>query len=78
MKKIKVRINQFEEVGRFVNIIDRMIGDVDLKCGCYIVDARSVVGVATLAGGRVLELCIHQQQDLVIEQQLLPFTCNAE
>lgn len=77
MKKVTVVIKKFEEVGHFVNIIDRMNGDVDLRCGRYIVDARSVVGVATLAGGRTLELCMHQPQERRIEEQLMPFLCVA-
>ena len=77
MSKVTVTIRKFEEVGRFVNIIDRMEGHVDLKYGRYVVDARSVVGVATLAGGRILELCMHLPQEEKIVEQLRPFMCSA-
>lgn len=77
MKRITVSIRKFEEVGRFVNIVDRMTGDVDLKYGRYIVDARSVVGVATLVGVKALELCMHEAQDSRIEEQLQHFVCCA-
>ena len=77
MKKMYVSISNFEDVGRFVNIVDRMKGNVDLVCGRYIIDARSVVGVATLVGGRVLELCMHERQEKEIERQLEQFMCCA-
>lgn len=77
MKKITVAIKKFEEVGRFVNIVDRMTGDVDLKYGHYIVDARSVVGVATLVGVKALELCMHLPQEQEVMEQLRYFAAVA-
>lgn len=77
MTKLTVAIKKFEEVGRFVNIVDRMVGDVDLKYGRYIVDARSVVGVATLVGVKALELQIHHPQSSEVEDQMRYFLCDA-
>lgn len=73
MQKITVTIKRFEDVGRFVNIVDRMVGAVDLKYGSYVVDARSVVGVATLVGSKALELCMYQKQNVNVLNQLQHF-----
>lgn len=70
MKTLDIVIEKFEEIGRFVNIMDRMNGRVSLKHGQYTVNARSVVGVASMFGMDSLELCMYEQQSAEVERQL--------
>ncbi|WP_242875619.1 HPr family phosphocarrier protein [Anaerobium acetethylicum] len=48
-----------KEVIRFVDKINTFEYNCDLCCGSYVVDAKSLLGVATLKGSSNVELIIH-------------------
>ena len=49
MKRVMVKFDQAEQIINFVRIICRYDYDADVRCGSRIVDAKSVVGVLSLA-----------------------------
>lgn len=44
----KILLNNIESVNRFVNKMTEKDFDVDLKCGKYLVNAKSIMGVLSL------------------------------
>ncbi len=46
--KIEVKLNNVEEVNKFVRIVSQFDGDFDLYCGSYCVDAKSILGILTM------------------------------
>lgn len=63
MQIIPVEFGGVDDIVDFVNIVSRFDCDVDLKCGSYIVDAKSIMGVFTLKSGRNLEMMIHEDNN---------------
>lgn len=55
----KIWFENMEDINRFLNETEKCPYDIDLRCGSKVVDAKSVIGVATLGIKRELELCAH-------------------
>ena len=49
MQKIELKFDQPEEIIDFVRIMNRYECDADVKYGSMVVDAKSIVGVLSLA-----------------------------
>ena len=49
MKRILVKFDQADQIINFVRIMNRFECDADVKCGSRMVDAKSIVGVLSLA-----------------------------
>ncbi|MCI9291548.1 MAG: HPr family phosphocarrier protein [Clostridia bacterium] len=48
MKSISLLLNTTESVKSFVNVISQYDFDMDLRCGRYVVDAKSILGIFSL------------------------------
>ena len=73
MMTYKIKISNIDEARQLVKITEKMNGDVDLSYGSYIVDAKSIIGVISLAGGHELQLCIHGRLTPEVEMKLNKF-----
>ena len=62
MKHILVKFDQADQIINFVRIINRYSYDADVKCGSRVVDAKSVVGVLSLAKSKTVELILHTDE----------------
>ena len=59
---------KFDEADQIVDFV-RIITDADVKCGSKIVDAKSIVGVLSLARSKALELIVHSDDcDALLEE----------
>lgn len=58
----KIRFDSMEDIGHFINEVERWPFDMDVRCGNQIVDARSFMGVAAMGIHRELDLCAHVQE----------------
>ncbi len=47
-ERIPVNFRNVEDVSRFVNILSKYDADIDLYCGNYCVDAKSLLGILTM------------------------------
>ena len=57
MKKVcQIKLNTINEVKEFVNIVLQCPYDVDLVCGRYIIDAKSLMGIFSLDLTRPIDL----------------------
>ncbi|MCI8379085.1 MAG: HPr family phosphocarrier protein [Lachnospiraceae bacterium] len=48
MEKIQIKFNDVTDVNKFVRLVSRYNSDVDLYCGSYCVDAKSILGIMTI------------------------------
>lgn len=63
MKRIFVKFDQVEQIFDFVRIMSRCAFDADVKLGSRVVDAKSIVGVLSLAKSRTVEVILHTEED---------------
>ncbi len=63
MKSISLLLNTTESVKSFVNVISQYDFDMDLRCGRYVVDAKSILGIFSLDLNRPVALEIHSDSD---------------
>lgn len=73
MKHMMVKFDQADQIINFVRIINRYTYDADVKCGSRVVDAKSVVGVLSLAKSRTVEVIIHTDECQGLLEELAPF-----
>lgn len=73
MKHIMVKFDQADQIINFVRIVNRYTFDTDVKCGSRVVDAKSVVGVLSLAKSRTVEVIIHTDECQELLEELAPF-----
>lgn len=59
MKKFKIRLKSIDDVKAFVHTVNLFPYDVDLICGRYIVDAKSIMGIFSLDLTQDLTVGIH-------------------
>lgn len=59
MIKVPIEFHSPEDVLQFVNIVSKYSCDIDLKCGRYIVDAKSVVSAFALSSSKNVEMVVH-------------------
>jgi len=70
MKVVNIRLSAIEEVRNFVNIVSRFDGEVDLKSGRYVVDAKSIMGIFSLDLLNPIEMTIHSDNCEELLEQL--------
>lgn len=63
MKSISLLLNTTDSVKSFVNIMSQYDFDMDLRCGRYVVDAKSILGIFSLDLNRPVVLEIHSDDD---------------
>ena len=73
MKHILVKFDQADQIINFVRIIDRYSYDADVKCGSRVVDAKSVVGVLSLAKSKTVELILHTDECDALLEEIAPY-----
>lgn len=73
MKK-NINLTTVEEANRFVYVANRFAGDIDIKIGRYTLDAKSLMGVLSMAVGKIGELhIIGGEEDQSTLNELLSF-----
>ena len=73
MKHILVKFDQADQIINFVRIINRYSYDADVKCGSRVVDAKSVVGVLSLAKSKTVELILHTDECDALPEEIAPY-----
>lgn len=73
MKHILVKFDQADQIINFVRIINRYSYDADVKCGSRVVDAKSVVGVLSLAKSKTVELILHTDECDALLEETAPY-----
>ena len=69
MTQLKIKLTSISDVQTFVNAVSRFSGDIDLRSGRYVVDAKSIMGIFSLDLSKPIDLNIHAEDgaDEVLE-----------
>lgn len=73
MEHIRVKFEQAEQIFRFVEIMSKCDFEADIKLGSCIVDAKSIVGVLSLAKSRTVELILHTEDCGKLKEEIAMF-----
>lgn len=56
MKRVTIKFNTPEEVSDFINICSKYISDINIYDGSITVDAKSIISMFKIAGGKHIEV----------------------
>ena len=73
MTKLPVKLNSMQDAKYLVQIAESYPSDVELICGRYIVDAKSMLGVFSLPQFDNVELVLHSEEVENVKTQLSKF-----
>lgn len=73
MRKFTVHLKSINDVKEFVRLVNEFPYEVDLASGRYIVDAKSIMGIFSLDLANPIEVQIHQDDSLDLEESLQDF-----
>lgn len=75
MTTLEISLVTIDQVKRFVDLVSRVDGDVDLVSGRYTVDAKSIMGIFSFDISKPMELRIHKEAEEIGEllEQLKEF-----
>ena len=76
MIEFKVKINNIEDVKKFVAAVSAFRYEIDLISGKYAVDAKSVMGIFSLDTSKVLTMVAHTDDTAELEAALSDFIIN--
>lgn len=61
MKHVLLKFKEVDEIINFVSVMSQYDYDADMKWGSVVVDAKSLVGVMSLARAKTVELILHTE-----------------
>lgn len=67
MTTLEISLVTIDQVKRFVDLVSRVDGDVDLISGRYTVDAKSIMGIFSFDISKPMELQIHREAEEIGE-----------
>ena len=73
MIHLSLRFGQTEEIVRFVRVMNKYEYGADIKCGSRVVDAKSIIGVLSLAKNRTVELILHTEECGGLLEEIAPY-----
>ena len=73
MQTIKIKLNTPEDVKKFVSVVSKYPFDMDLRCGRFIVDAKSILGIFSLDRSNFIFLDIYSNDAKQLLKQLKEF-----
>ena len=56
MESMKIRLCSPEDIMEFVNICNTFISDINVEIGSLIIDAKSIIGMFTIADGKEIDI----------------------
>lgn len=73
MKKVKIKLYNFEKVIEFVKVADTLNCRLKLISENFIVDGKSILGILALDLTKVIEVCIINDRQDFIPKELETF-----
>ena len=73
MKSVTIQLSLAENVKDFVNIVSKFAGDVDLRSGRHVVDAKSILGIFSLDLNKPITMEIYDSDCDELLEQIKPF-----
>ena len=73
MKACKIKLSSIQDVREFVEIVTIYDIDIDLSCGRYVVDAKSIMGIFSLDLMSAITLTAHTNDEIKLFDELKKF-----
>lgn len=71
--KCRIKLNSINDVKEFVNITFKAEHDVDLICGKYYIDGKSIMGIFSLPLDQPIEMELADEDAKMLKNQLEKF-----
>lgn len=66
--KIKIKIDDFQKAREFSRVVSEYESDIDIICGRYVIDAKSILGIYTLDLSKKVYVSINTNNGNEIER----------
>lgn len=73
MKEFNVKISTISDVKNFVDAVMPFKYEIDLVCGRYAVDAKSIMGIFSIDLSKELKLIAHSDETVELEDAISEF-----
>lgn len=73
MKEFVIDLSTVEKAKKFVNIISRIDGNMDLQHDRYVVDAKSIMGIFSFDLSKPVTLVVHSGDEAEIKKAIKEF-----
>ena len=73
MKAVNIKLSLAENVKTFVNIVNKYPYDVDLRAGCHVVDAKSILGIFSLDLSKPIAMEVYDDACDDLLEEIKPF-----
>ena len=78
MKNVKIRLSSIQDVRSFVDTVTKYNIDIDLSCGRYVVDAKSILGIFSIDLSRPIRMDIYSDSCDDLLKALEPYIIQDE
>lgn len=65
---MRIKLYTAEDANNFVKIADKFSCDIDMMCGRYLIDAKSILGILSLALPKEVDVQLHTLDTKIIKQ----------
>ena len=73
MKACQIKLSSIQDVREFVEIVTGFDMEIDLSCGRYVVDAKSIMGIFSLDLMSAITLTAHTDDEKKLFDELKKF-----
>ena len=56
----KIKLDTFDKIKKFINIVQKFESDIDLVSGRYVIDAKSIMGIFSLDLSKPIDIVVHE------------------
>lgn len=74
--KCRIKLNSVNDVKEFVNITFKAKHDVDLICGKYYIDGKSIMGIFSLPLDQPIEMQLDDEDAKMLKSQFDKFVVD--
>lgn len=60
----KIKLDTFDKIKKFVNVIQKFESDIDLASERYIVNGKSIMGIFSLDLSKSLNVIVHEEEGI--------------
>lgn len=79
MRRFKIKLQNQENIAALIGAAEKLNGDVDMVCGRYTVDARSLLGIMSIDLNRECFIVVHNDDGVAeFREKIKKFTLSEE
>ena len=63
MREVEISLNNIDKVKKFVSITSKFDAEMEIICGRYVIDAKSIMGIFSMDLSKPVILRIHEEKE---------------